>query len=170
MTKKEIVLELLEGEKFTNKEMVEMWNGMCQHKDKNDYIIYSMSEFDELYCESSPLDIAYNVLSAQNFDTSDSYFSFYRGIYLASFNNVYDTDSIFDYNELAEYIAEFGDASEIITPEMIINELIKIIFDDNEESVNKVKESITDDFIINFDSAENLDEIIEQLKTFANEN
>ena len=97
--------ETLEGED----EIVRLWNDVRNAWANHDERIYRMFEFDDLFQDSTPLQIACE-LDGANFDTGDRWFYYERGIYLKSFSSIGDVIPQTGFVDMVSYIVKENNA------------------------------------------------------------
>ena len=89
---------------YDEDDVIEAWNMYCKETKKEDYHVYSIMEFGEVYGNSSPLEIACAAKSYKFEPEQDKYFSFDEIGCLTSFNDIEDEKcSVIDMNSLAEW-------------------------------------------------------------------
>ena len=97
--------ETLEGED----EIVRLWNEVHEAWANRDEYIYRMFEFDDLFQDNTPLQIVSEV-EGRNFDTSDRWFYYERGIYLKSFSSIGDVIPLTGFVDMVSYIVKENNA------------------------------------------------------------
>lgn len=89
---------------YEDEEIVDAWNMYCSKKNKEDYRVYRMGEFDEVYREVSPSQIASDAKSSKFNPDQDDYFAYDEIGCLTSFTKVDDSDSVIELKDLAEWL------------------------------------------------------------------
>lgn len=89
---------------YEDEEVVDAWNMYCRERNKEDYHVYYMSEFDEVYREVLPSEIASAAKSSKFDPDQDRYFAYNESGNLTSFTNVDEEDSVIELGELAEWL------------------------------------------------------------------
>jgi hypothetical protein len=118
MDKIQAIIDIIKS-KWSNEEIVDAWNLRCDKKDYMDERIEYMDTFDELFCNLKPSEIAERVYR-RDFYTGDDFYAFNGYGNLESFSDV-DDYSRFSYEELAEYLVDYGDSltTEVDTDELL---------------------------------------------------
>ena len=91
---------------LTNEDVFEIHNHYCDVNSDYDSRVYGMDEFDDLFDNSRPSEIAESIYCG-SFCPRDNYFS--CGTYLESFDNWDDGDSPVDIDAIAKHIDEEDD-------------------------------------------------------------
>ena len=107
MNKIDAIIDIIKSNWSTD-ELVNAWNLRCEKKGYMDEFIENMSSFDEMFQNLSPLEIIDKVRGC-DFCTGDDYFAFNGYGNPESFSYVEDY-SRFSYEELAEYLVDYGDS------------------------------------------------------------
>ena len=107
MDKIQTIIDIIKNN-WSNEEIADAWNLRCDKKDYMDERIEYMDTFDELFCNLKPSEIAEKVYRRE-FCTGDDFFAFNGYGNLESFSEVEDY-SRFSYEELAEYLVDYGDS------------------------------------------------------------
>ena len=107
MNKIDAIIDIIKSNWSTD-ELVNAWNLRCEKKEYMDEFIENMSSFDEMFQNLSPLEIIDKVRGC-NFCTGDDYFAFNGYGNPESFSYAEDY-SRFSYEELAEYLVNYGDS------------------------------------------------------------
>ena len=107
MNKIDAIIDIIKSNWSTD-ELVDAWNLRCEKKGYMDEFIENMSSFDEMFQNLSPLEIIDKVRGC-NFCTGDDYFAFNGYGNPESFSYAEDY-SRFSYEELAEYLVNYGDS------------------------------------------------------------
>lgn len=89
---------------YEDDEIVDAWNMYCSEKKKEDYRVYRMGEFDDVYRGDSPLQIASDAKSSKFNPDQDEYFSYDGMGCLTSFTKVDEKDSVIELKDLAEWL------------------------------------------------------------------
>lgn len=89
---------------YDNDEIVEAWNMYCRERGKEDYHVYNMSEFDEVYRDELPSKIASESKSNKFCPDLDNYFAYNEIGNLTSFNNADDNNSVIELTDLAKWL------------------------------------------------------------------
>lgn len=134
MNKIDSIIRILESD-WSTEDLVQAWNEFCDRRGYSDNEIYYMGSFNEMFENSTPMEIAEMVLN-RDFRTDDDYFAFNAYGNVISFSDVTDYNS-FSFTELAEYLVDWGDSG------------VRGI--DNEE--------LLDDFVEEYYSHRNVDEM-----------
>ena len=111
MSKIDAIVDILENV-WDNEDVINAWNEKDDKHSSEEHIYY-MDSFNELYDGTDPLDIV-DIVKGRDFCTSDDYFAYDGYGRIESFSNLEDY-SRFDYEELAEYLAESGDSDLFTT-------------------------------------------------------
>lgn len=150
MNKIEAVAEIIRG--WSDSELYTAWNERCDKCGYSDDMVYQMYCFNEFFEGKEPLEIVEMVYRCE-FNPTDEYFSFDAYGNITSFNYVEDFNS-FDYENLAEYLCEYGD--------------------DNTAEVDRdeLKTAFVEELINTYDSLAGLteDEVTEKFTEFIEEN
>lgn len=90
---------------------VDIWNYYTDATNNNDDSIYSMDEFDEIFSNAKPWEIARACFYSRRFNPSDSWFWFngYANVESADYISEHDDRNPIDLDALAEYIADNDD-------------------------------------------------------------
>ena len=107
MNKIDAIIDIIKSNWSTD-ELVNAWNLRCEKKGYMDEFIENMSSFDEMFQNLSPLEIIDKVRGC-DFCTGDDYFAFNGYGNPESFSYAEDY-SRFSYEELAEYLVDYGDS------------------------------------------------------------
>lgn len=107
MNKIDAIIDIIKTNWSTD-ELVNAWNLRCEKKEYMDEFIENMSSFDEMFQNLSPLEIIDKVRGC-DFCTGDDYFAFNGYGNPESFSYAEDY-SRFSYEELAEYLVDYGDS------------------------------------------------------------
>ena len=107
MAKIQAIIDIIKSNWPTD-ELVDAWNLRCEKKGYMDEFIENMSSFDEMFQNLSPLEIIDKVRGC-DFCTGDDYFAFNGYGNPESFSYAEDY-SRFSYEELAEYLVDYGDS------------------------------------------------------------
>ena len=107
MNKIDAIIDIIKSNWSTD-ELVNAWNLRCEKKGYMDEFIENMSSFDEMFQNLSPLEIIDKVRGC-DFCTGDDYFAFKGYGNPESFSYAEDY-SRFSYEELAEYLVDYGDS------------------------------------------------------------
>lgn len=107
MNKIDAIIDIIKSNWSTD-ELVNAWNLRCEKKEYMDEFIENMSSFDEMFQNLSPLEIIDKVRGC-DFCTGDDYFAFNGYGNPESFSYAEDY-SRFSYEELAEYLVDYGDS------------------------------------------------------------
>ena len=107
MNKIDAIIDIIKSNWSTD-ELVDAWNLRCEKKGYMDEFIENMSSFDEMFQNLSPLEIIDKVRGC-DFCTGDDYFAFNGYGNPESFSYAEDY-SRFSYEELAEYLVDYGDS------------------------------------------------------------
>ena len=125
---------------WSTEELVEAWNFRCDITNCVDERIESMGFFNEMFQHLPPLEIIDKVKGC-NFCTGDDYFAFNGYGNLESFSYIEDY-SCFSYEELAEYLVDYGDG---LTANVDTDELLEsFIYEyfDNYDNFDQIKQTI----------------------------
>lgn len=92
-------------------EKVDIWNEYAEAANNPDDRIYSMDEFDEIFSDTKPWEIARACFYSRRFNPSDSWFWFngYGNTESADYISDHDDRSPIDLDEVAEYIVSNDD-------------------------------------------------------------
>ena len=92
-------------------EKVNIWNDYTDAANSPDDHIYSMDEFDEIFSDTKPWEIARACFYSRRFNPSDSWFWFnaYGNTESADYISDHDDRSPIDLDEVAEYIVSNDD-------------------------------------------------------------
>ena len=107
MDKIQAIIDIIKNN-WSNEEIADAWNFRCDEKGYMDERIEYMDTFDELFCNLKPSEIAEKVYR-RDFCTGDDFYAFNGYGNLESFSEVEDY-SRFSYEELAEYLVDYGDS------------------------------------------------------------
>ena len=107
MNKIDAIIDIIKSNWSTD-ELVNAWNLRCEKKGYMDEFIENMSSFDEMFQNLSLLEIIDKVRGC-DFCTGDDYFAFNGYGNPESFSYAEDY-SRFSYEELAEYLVDYGDS------------------------------------------------------------
>ena len=107
MAQIQAIIDIIKSNWSTD-ELVDAWNLRCEKKGYMDEFIENMSSFDEMFQNLSPLEIIDKVRGC-DFCTGDDYFAFNGYGNPESFSYAEDY-SRFSYEELAEYLVDYGDS------------------------------------------------------------
>lgn len=90
---------------------VDIWNEYAEAANYPDNHIYSMDEFDEIFSDTKPWEIARACFYSRRFNPSDSWFWFngYGNVESADYISDHDDRSPIDLDEVAEYIVSNDD-------------------------------------------------------------
>lgn len=118
MEKIQAIIDIIKNN-WSNEEIADAWNLRCDKKDYMDERIEYMYTFDELFCNSKPSEIA-EMVYRRDFCTGDDFYAFNGYGNLESFSDVEDY-SRFSYEELAEYLVDYGDSltTDVDTDELL---------------------------------------------------
>ena len=107
-------------------EKVNTWNDYTDAANSPDDRIYSMDEFDEIFSNTKPWEIARACFYSRRFNPSDSWFWFngYGNVESADYISDHDDRSPIDLDEVAEYIVSNDDE--------LFNDDIRAILDGEE--------------------------------------
>ena len=107
-------------------EKVDIWNEYAEAANNPDDRIYSMDEFDEIFSDTKPWEIARACFYSRRFNPSDSWFWFngYGNVESADYISDHDDRSPIYLDEVAEYIVGNGDE--------LFNDDIRAILDGEE--------------------------------------
>ena len=107
-------------------EKVDIWNEYADAANNPDDRIYSMDEFDEIFSDTKPWEIARACFYSRRFNPSDSWFWFngYGNVESADYISDHDDRSPIDLDEVAEYIVSNDDE--------LFNDDIRAILDGEE--------------------------------------
>ena len=107
-------------------EKVDIWNEYTDAANSPDDRIYSMDEFDEIFSDTKPWEIARACFYSRRFNPSDSWFWFngYGNVESADYISDHDDRSPIDLDEVAEYIVSNDDE--------LFNDDIRAILDGEE--------------------------------------
>ena len=119
MNKIDTIIDIINSNWSTD-ELVDAWNLRGEKKGYMDEFIENMSSFDEMFQNLSPLEIIDKVRGC-DFCTGDDYFAFNGYGNPESFSYAEDY-SRFSYEELAEYLVDYGDS---ITANVDTDELLE---------------------------------------------
>lgn len=105
---------------------VDIWNEYAEAANYPDNHIYSMDEFDEIFSDTKPWEIARACFYSRRFNPSDNWFWFngYGNVESADYISDHDDRSPIDLDEVAEYIV--GNDDELF------NDDIRAILDGEE--------------------------------------
>lgn len=105
---------------------VDIWNEYAEAANYPDNHIYSMDEFDEIFSDTKPWEIARACFYSRRFNPSDSWFWFngYGNVESADYISDHDDRSPIDLDEVAEYIVSNDDE--------LFNDDIRAILDGEE--------------------------------------
>ena len=108
---------------------VDIWNEYTEAANCLDYYIYNMDEFDEIFSDTKPWEIARACFYSRRFNPSDSWFWFngYSNVESADYISDHDDRSPIDLDEVAEYIVNNDDE--------LFNDDIRAILDGEEVRV-----------------------------------
>ena len=107
-------------------EKVDIWNEYAEAANNPDDRIYSMDEFDEIFSDTKPWEIARACFYSRRFNPSDSWFWFngYGNVESSDYISDHDDRSPIDLDEVAEYIVSNNDE--------LFNDDIRAILDGEE--------------------------------------
>lgn len=107
-------------------EKVNIWNDYTEATNNTDDQIYNMDEFDELFSDTKPWEIARACFYSRRFNPSDNWFWFngYGNVESADYISDRDDRSPIDLDEVAEYIVSNNDE--------LFNDDIRAILDGEE--------------------------------------
>ena len=107
-------------------EKVNIWNNYTEATNNPDDRIYNMDEFDEIFSDTKPWEIARACFYSRRFSPSDSWFWFngYGNVESADYISDHDDRSPIDLDEVAEYIVSNDDE--------LLNDDIRAILDGEE--------------------------------------
>lgn len=91
---------------LSDSEKVDIWNEYADAANNPDDHIYNMDEFDEIFSDTKPWEIARACFYSRRFNPSDSWFWFngYGNTESADYISDHDDRSTIDLDEVAEYI------------------------------------------------------------------
>lgn len=133
--------------------LIEAWNDYCDNSNNGDETVYPMDSFNDLYCNTSPIDIV-SMVEYTSFKSRDDYFAYDGYGRIESFDFITDY-SRFDFSELAKYLIDNGDGN--LSEDIDREGLISLMYDYME-----IGDKINNKF--NYDNA------IDALNKFINEN
>ena len=118
MDKIQVIINIIKNN-WSNEEIADAWNFRCDEKGYMDERIEYMDTFDELFSSYKPSEIAEKVYR-RDFCTGDDFYAFNGYGNLESFSDV-DDYSRFSYEELAEYLVDYGDSltTDVDTDELL---------------------------------------------------
>ena len=107
-------------------EKVDIWNEYTDAANSPDDRVYSMDEFDEIFSDKKPWEIARACFYSRRFNPSDSWlwFNGYGNVESADYISDHDDRSPIDLDEVAEYIVSNDDE--------LFNDDIRAILDGEE--------------------------------------
>lgn len=118
MDKIQTIIDIIKNN-WSHEEIADAWNFRCDEKGYMEERIEYMDTFDELFCNLKPSEIAEKVYR-RDFCTGDDFYAFNGYGNLESFSEVEDY-SRFSYEELAEYLVDYGDSltTDVDTDELL---------------------------------------------------
>lgn len=91
-------------ENWSQNDMAMAWQVVCETNNYEPF--YLMAEFDEMFCNMSPLEIV-SMVENNEFNSNDEYFSFSPNGNIFSFSDIV-TNPNFDSDEIIRYIENYG--------------------------------------------------------------
>ena len=167
MEKIQAIIDIIEN--WSNDELVDAWNLRCDKKGDMDERIENMCFFDDMFQHLSPTEIVDKVKGC-NFCTGDDYFAFNGYGNLESFSDVEDY-SRFSYEELAEYLVDYGDSltTDVDTDELLESFIYEYfnnyIFYQIKNTIETYMEDNTFDLLM-----DNWDDLSEDIRHYIEEN
>ena len=168
MDKIETIIDIIKSN-WSNEEIADAWNFRCDEKGYMDERIEYMDTFDELFCNLKPSEIVEKVYR-RDFCTGDDFYAFNGYGNLESFSDVEDY-SRFSYEELAEYLVDYGDSltTDVDTDELLESFIYEYfnnyIFYQIKNTIEAYMEDNTFDLLM-----DNWDDLSEDIRNHIEEN
>ena len=122
MTQRDAIVSILKD--WDNTSLIDAWNEHCNNDGYSDERVFFMGEFNDFFCNMTPLDIV-SMVEHTNFRTNDEFFAYDSYGRLVSFDYIEDY-SCFDYDQLADYFINNGDDN---TDDVDRDELTSLFYD-----------------------------------------
>lgn len=167
MDKIETIIDIIKSN-WSNEEVADAWNFRCDEKGYMDERIEYMDTFDELFCNFKPSEIAEKVYR-RDFCTGDDFYAFNGYGNLESFSDVEDY-SRFSYEELAEYLVDYGDSltTDVDTDQLLESFIYEYFdhydFDQIKQTIETYMEDNTFDLLM-----DNWDDLNEDILNYIEE-
>ena len=168
MEKIQTIIDIIKNN-WSNEEIADAWNLRCDKKDYMDERIEYMDTFDELVCNLKPSEIA-EMVYRRDFCTGDDFYAFNGYGNLESFSEV-ENYSRFSYEELAEYLVDYGDSltTDVDTDELLESFIYEYfnnyIFYQIKNTIEAYMEDNTFDLLM-----DNWDDLSEDIRNHIEEN